>query len=437
MSTARDDPNAPRKGEIRLDASQLRPGVHVRLPLGWLDHPYVFNSFVIASEEQVQSILALNPPGLFCDLARCQVPPLPKTALAPADAASDQARLAERARLAQIAASQIAAKRERAAVMLALRDRLEHAQQHYVHAATVAGGAIRHFEQHPRESVREIGEVSAASTASLLSDPDSAIVLIAEKGREDGAAAHALSVMTLTLLLGKQALLPPEALKVLGIGALLHDIGKCGIAPAILRNSQRNRHEEAIYQMHCRAGQEAAMRAGPLSQPVLEAIVHHHERRDGKGFPDGLKGDAIPLAARMVAIANRFDNLANPIDQRLALSPSEALARMWAKEHDAFDRVLLQLFVRAMGVYPPGSVVLLTDGRIGAVVSSAPTDHPLSPQVMVYEPDVPRREAIIVDLVAETSVRIDHALRLQDRPEDELDYLLPRRKLNWFQAESH
>jgi hypothetical protein len=110
---------------------------------------------------------------------------------------------------------------------------------------------------------------------------------------------------------------------------------------------------------------------------------------------------------------------------------------MWSKEQSAFDTVLLQLFVRAMGVYPPGSVISLSDGRVGAVVASARTEAPLSPQVMIYDRETPRRQAIIVDLAKESSIKIDHSLRLQDRPDDELDYLLPRRKLNWFHTESH
>jgi hypothetical protein len=82
----------------------------------------------------------------------------------------------------------------------------------------------------------------------------------------------------------------------------------------------------------------------------------------------------------MVAIANRFDNLVNPVDYRHALSPSEALATMWAREKTRFDPALLGLFVRAMGVYPPGSIVQLSDGRIGAVIRSAAcTTKPLVP----------------------------------------------------------
>jgi hypothetical protein len=172
--------------------------------------------------------------------------------------------------------------------------------------------------------------------------------------------------------------------------------------------------------------------AGSLSPPILDAILHHHERIDGSGFPGGLHGEGVHLSARVVAIADRFDNLVNPIDFRRAISPSEALARMWTHEKHGFDATLLQLFVRAMGVYPPGSIVQLSDGHVGVVMTSATTENPLSPQVIIYDPEVPLRQAFIIDLAKEPSVKIDRALRLQDRPAEELDYLLPRRKMNWF-----
>ena len=222
----------------------------------------------------------------------------------------------------------------------------------------------------------------------------------------------------------------------LGIGALLHDIGKRWISPSILRNTERNRHEETIYATHCRLGHDNLHSLGAVSQPVLEAVLHHHERFDGSGYPDRLKGDEIHIAARVVGITDRFDKLTNPVDHRRAVSPSEALSIMWTKEKNTFDPVLLQLFVRAMGVYPPGSIVQLSDGRVGAVVISAPTESPLCPQVLIYEPEIPRRQAIILNLSTETDLHIDKPLRIQDRPSDELDYLLPRRKMNWFHSDN-
>jgi HD-GYP domain-containing protein (c-di-GMP phosphodiesterase class II) len=454
------DAATPHPGEICIDVTQLRPGVHVRLPIPWIAHQFMFNSFVIADEEQAQLIAAMKLPQLFCDPTRCTVAPLPAAQPAPAsttpstaavdagdtgdtgdtDDAKEEARLAA---LASLAAARMAEKRSRASVMNELRGRLDKAQQHYLGAARAVGSAIKGFSSNPREAIRQVATVSEESTAALLADPDSAIVLIAEKAHDDGHAAHSLSVMTLALLLGKQAGLPEQALQAIGIGALLHDIGKLTIKPSLLRNTERNRHEEALYRTHCQNGHQAAARAGSLSAPMLDAILHHHERFDGSGFPDGQSGSAISLAARMVAIANRFDNLVNPIDYRTAMSPSEALSTLWTREKKAFDSALLQLFVRAMGVYPPGSIVRLSDGRIGAVVGSAPASKPLLPKVMIYAPEVPRRQSIIVDLASEANgasgatganecaLSVEQPLRLQERPEEELDYLLPRRKINW------
>lgn len=419
-------------GEISIDASQLRPGVHVHLPGSWLEHEFLFSSFVIDNDDQVRQIAALNLPEIICDVTRCKVPPLPKQKVT---AAPDLANVQEMARLAALTAKQKAEKLERIKVMRAMHERLDKTQKHYLDASKSVGSAFKSFDADPKESISQISQVSEKSTAILLTDVDSAIALISEKGQRDGFAAHALSVMTLALLLGKQARLPEEALRTLGVGALLHDIGKSSINTSILRNTERNKHEQAVYMTHSRIGYESALRAGGLSQPVLEAILHHHECYDGGGFPDKLTGDEIHLAARVIAIANRFDNLANPIDYHRAMSPSEALSTMWVKEKKAFDPGLLQLFVRAMGVYPPGSIVQLTDGRVGAVVLSATTEKPLSPQVMIYEPEVPRHQAIIIDLAEESSVKIDLALRLQDRSNDELDYLLPRRKMSWFHTE--
>ena len=433
MSTQNKGANPLHRGEVRILASQLRPGVHVRLPGSWLDHQFMLSSFVIANEDQARQIAALNLPDLFCNTALCKVPPLPVPLVAPPP--PDEAQIAETARLAALAQANMAAKIERTKVMSQLRDRLDLAQKQFAGASKATGGALKSYDQNPKESVRQISLVSAESASSLLADPDSAIVLIAENRQDDGATAHAMSVMTLSLLLGKQANLPEAALATLGIGALLHDIGKRWINPSILRNTERNRHEEAIYATHCRLGHDNLLSLGGVSQPVLEAVLHHHERFDGSGYPDRLKGDEIHIAARVVGITDRFDKLTNPIDHRRAVSPSEALSIMWTKEKSAYDPVLLQLFVRAMGVYPPGSIVQLSDGRVGSVVISAPTESPLCPQVLIYEPEIPRRQAIILNLATETELRIEKPLRIQDRPSDELDYLLPRRKMNWFHTD--
>ena len=431
MSKA-DNPNTKRVNEIRVEASQLRPGMHVRLPLPWLEHEFMFNSFIIADEEQAKRIAAMNLPHLYCDVKRSKVQPLPipetpeELALSPVAIEED-----EKAHLAQLKAQQLEEKIERAKAMATIRRRLDKAQHHYVNAARSVSSALKSFPASPQESISEVYDISENSASALLADPDSAIVLITEKGHNDSHAAHALSVMTLSLLLGKQAGLPEEALRTIGVGALLHDVGQLTFHASILRSTKRNKFEEEVFRSHCRQGYDSAARAGTLTPVILDVILHHHERMDGSGYPDRMSGEDISIASRMVGITNRFDNLTNPVDPLAAVSPSEALSTMWTKEKQFYDSTLLQLFIRAMGVYPPGSIVRLSNGRIGAVVASAAVETPLSPQVMVYDADVPRSQAIIIDLTKETDIKIEKPLRLSDRTDEELDYLLPRRRMSW------
>lgn len=432
---ARDnDPTSAQPGEILVTAAQLRPGVYVRIPLRWLDHPFWHGAFVIESREQVQQLEALGLPHLFCDPARCTTPPLPDPEPAipnpPADGETD-ATSADGGAVDERPAREL---RQRMAAKI--RSRLQHAYTRYLHSTRTVDGAIQSFDADPGLALTRIDDVSQASTALLLEDVESAVVLISEREHIDAFAAHAMSVMTLSLLLGRQAQLPEEALRSLGSAAILHDIGMLELNPAIVRNPERNRHEEAVYRSHCALGVQRVQRSGRISPVIHETILHHHERYNGLGFPDRIPGDQIHIAARVVAIANRFDNLVNPIDGRPAISPSEALSWMWARENGGYDPRLLALFIRAMGVYPPGTIVQLSDGRMGVVTVSASTEHPLSPPVMLYERTRPRSEAQILDLALDDSVAIDSAVRLQHCTEDQLDYLLPRRKMRWFTSPS-
>ncbi|MBI5258172.1 MAG: DUF3391 domain-containing protein [Burkholderiales bacterium] len=424
----------PKPGELPIQAAQVRVGVHVRLPLSWMDHSFLSNSFLVSSEEQVREIQALGV-EVFCDPKRSKVPPLPPQREAPPP---DPAREQELMLLRQRQEAQRQAKAARAQAMAAMRAKLDVVQKQYMSATEQTAGAFKQMGARPAASVQVMGEVAGESARSLLADPDSAIILIADKAKSHGEVMHALSVMTLSLLLAKQLQMSEAQLKLVGVAALLHDIGHSAINPSILRNPARNRFEEKVFQTHCRLGYEQLLALGDVVPPgVAEVALHHHEGDDGYGYPGGLRGHQVPLMARIVAIANRFDNLANPIDQRQAVSPFEALGLMWGREKAAFDELLLQAFIRTMGIYPPGTLVLLSDGRTGVVVATAPPSARLCPQVLVYDPDTPRREALILNL-AEPEVaqqlKVSKALRMQERSEDELDYLLPRRNLSWYRG---
>ncbi|MGB0127941.1 MAG: HD domain-containing phosphohydrolase, partial [Rhodocyclaceae bacterium] len=163
----------------------------------------------------------------------------------------------------------------------------------------------------------------------------------------------------------------------------------------------------------------------------VRIISQHHEAIDGKGYPKGLSGKQLSPAVRIVGMVNRYDNLCNPPHRNDAATPAEALATLFKREQSHWDQNLLQHLVRLIGVYPPGSIVQLSNGNIGIVVSVDRSDL-LRPSIMLYDPGTPRSEAIIVDLTASAGVKIDAVLRPEDLSPPVSRYLAPKRQLSYF-----
>ena len=152
---------------------------------------------------------------------------------------------------------------------------------------------------------------------------------------------------------------------------------------------------------------------------------------DGSGFPRKLKGDAINLLGRIVAIANHYDELCNPLNIANALTPHEALANMFAKLRTKFDPRLLQVFVRCLGVYPPGTIVQLSNGVIG-MVATINTAKPMKPMLVVYDAQIPKEEAILVDMESEVDVNIAKAIRPAQLSREIYNYLSPRKQVSYY-----
>ncbi|WP_286164504.1 HD domain-containing phosphohydrolase [Azoarcus sp. DN11] len=254
-------------------------------------------------------------------------------------------------------------------------------------------------------------------------------MLIASRKRDDATHQHSLNVMILTMILAKGLNLKREVFEAAGMGALLHDIGARRINPIVLRTKERSRPEESLYRMHGEYGLQIVGKHVPA--PVCAIIREHHEAMDGSGFPAGRKGPDINPLARMVAIANRYDNLCNPHSLVEALTPAEALSQMYAREAAHFDPFMLSVFIKELGIYPPGSFVRLSTGSIAIVVAVTP-GNTLRPTVLVYEPGVPRRDALVLSLADAREVAIDTVLKPRALPREVVDYLNPRMNLAYF-----
>jgi HD-GYP domain-containing protein (c-di-GMP phosphodiesterase class II) len=217
----------------------------------------------------------------------------------------------------------------------------------------------------------------------------------------------------------------------LGVGALMHDIGKLDV-PDRLRHLDEgfSTAEVNAYRDHVAHGVAQGRRMG-LSPGAMLVLAQHHEGADGSGFPLKLSADRMSTAARIVALVNRYDNLCNPPQLSRALTPHEALSMLFAQSRVKFDATILNAFIRMMGVYPAGSVVQLTDERY-AMVMSVNSSRPLKPRVLVHDPKGRRDEALFLNLEALPDLGIRRSLNPAKLPRDALEFLSPRPRVAYF-----
>jgi hypothetical protein len=168
-----------------------------------------------------------------------------------------------------------------------------------------------------------------------------------------------------------------------------------------------------------------------LEPDALTIIAQHHEMADGSGYPRELSLEQIAPLARVVSLANAYDNLCNPVVQSQAMTPHEALSYIFARRRDKFDARVLQLMIRALGVYPPGCVVKLSNDAI-AMVTSVNPNKALRPWVLLYDAGIPRHEAVMLDLEKETGLSIARSLRPALLAPAIYAYLSPRRRITYF-----
>jgi HD-GYP domain-containing protein (c-di-GMP phosphodiesterase class II) len=211
----------------------------------------------------------------------------------------------------------------------------------------------------------------------------------------------------------------------------MHDIGRKELPDKILKKPEAlTQAERNFYEMHCQYGVDMGQRLR-LAPAALAIIREHHELFDGMGYPAKLKGESINLLSRIVSIANYYDELCNPPALIDAQTPHEALSLMFAKLRSRFDPKLLQVFIRCLGVYPPGTIVQLSNGAIG-MVATVNTARPMKPTVMVYDADVPKNEAILLDMDRETEFNIAKAIRPAQVPREVYNYLSPRKRVSYY-----
>jgi putative nucleotidyltransferase with HDIG domain len=228
-------------------------------------------------------------------------------------------------------------------------------------------------------------EIVSEVANSITRSPHALLWLTNMKERDEYTSIHCMNVCVMSVSFGRSLGMDKAELEVLGLGGLLHDLGKMRVPLEILNKPSKLTFEEfEVMKTHPMEGYNMLKEQDNLPIDVLDIVKHHHERRNGKGYPSHLNGDQISNMTRIVAIVDVYDAITSDRCYHDAISPYDALKNMYEWVKEDFDKEMIEQFIKCLGIYPIGSVVELNLGHIGIVVSASEKSK-LRPIVMLVE----------------------------------------------------
>lgn len=217
----------------------------------------------------------------------------------------------------------------------------------------------------------------------IANDADTALWLTQLKNAHDYTAQHCINVCVLSIAFGSHLGYGKDQLKIIGLGALLHDVGKMRTPVEILDKPAKLTPEEfEIMKRHPVDGYEIMKNTNSVPAQALQIIRFHHERVSGRGYPDGLSGSQISTAILVTAICDVYDAITSDRIYHHGIPADQGLNAMYQMAPSDFGRELVQEFIKCIGIYPVGSLVELATGAIGVVMSNDPSNK-LRPVVML------------------------------------------------------
>jgi putative nucleotidyltransferase with HDIG domain len=240
---------------------------------------------------------------------------------------------------------------------------------------------------------------------SVLRNPDALIWYNQLKNKDSYTSEHSLRVCVFALAFGRHLELSEPELNILGIGALLHDIGKMKVPPEIINKPGALTPQEfELMKSHVPRGVEILERTPGIPPVAIDVARSHHERFDGSGYAYGLKGSQISLFGQIGAIVDSYDAITSDRPYHKGMSPHDALRKMYEWRRKDFHETLVEQFIQCMGIYPIGSVVEMNTGSIGVVIAANRTRR-LRPRVaLVLDPaKQPYKAPRVIDLTNEST----------------------------------
>jgi HD-GYP domain-containing protein (c-di-GMP phosphodiesterase class II) len=342
----------------KINVEELKPGMHVHdLNCGWLNHPFVSNSMTIKDDHTIQKIGKQGIREVYIDTDKgWDVLDAPTEEEVREEIREGLDRVADEAvdYLPQVT----------------LREELAKASKIKKEAKQTVHDIMDDIRFGKQVSKERIEPVVDKMIDSIFRNQDALLSLSRIRTVDEYTYTHSMTVGILMITFGKHLGFDLSLLREVGVGAILHDVGKMKVPMKILISSGVLSEEELKkvkeHVIHSRALLEETK---GMSEISILLAAQHHERVDGSGYPERLKGEEIEMYSQAVAIVDVYDAMTSERCYQRRMPPTDVLGKLyeWSKFH--FNPELVQHFIKCVGIYPIGSLVLLESGFLAVVVN--------------------------------------------------------------------
>jgi HD-GYP domain-containing protein (c-di-GMP phosphodiesterase class II) len=359
----------------KIPVKNVRLGMYIHELCGsWMDHPFWRKSFLLETEADLNTLRTCGIQEVWIDPGRGL------------DVEGDVLAVSDEEAERQIASELelIAKAQPKAEARASLHDELVRARKLQAKSKAAVTSMFQEARMGKAIKVSEAAPLVDEISQSIARNPEAFLNLARLKTKDDYTYMHSVAVCALMIALGKQLGLEGEELKEAGLAGLLHDVGKMMVDQDVLNKPGKLTDEEfEMIKEHPRRGWEILQGSSDITPMALDVCLHHHERMDGKGYPEKLSGEQISLFARMGAVCDVYDALTSNRCYKNGWEPAETIRKMaeWRQGH--FDERVFQAFVKTIGIYPSGTLVRLKSGRL-AIVMEQTEKSLLTPVVKVF-----------------------------------------------------